>query len=900
LFLKNSWKFIDSSPFTDGWPIEAIAEHLQAVVDGDIRKLLINIPPRMGKQIADETPVLTTNGWKTHGELVVGDYVYSPDGTPIEVLAVTGKTPSNVRVEFFDGSVIYCHENHEWTLYNREIQKEETLETGKFFRSKNGRWGKTKGKIKQVVSGGRAIYQLPLTSSLTNEEKHFPVDPYALGAWLGDGTAGKPCISHSSSDYAYIEKIASNGYAISKQWLHNKTGVVTTSFAYSGLRDGLTALGVYRSKHIPDTYFTGSESQRLNLLAGLIDTDGTVSKTGRCHITTVSEELANDIAKLVRTFGWRASTSRVQPRTSTSGIVGKKFCYVISFQPTFAIPVALERKKIRRFAKQRRIGLKSVTYDPCGKVGHCIEVDADDGLYLVGEGLIPTHNSSITSVAFPAWVWAQPWASPTSGPGVQLLHASYAHSLALRDSVKCRRLIESPWYQERWGERFKLSGDQNTKGRFANDKNGERLITAVEARVTGEGGDIIVIDDPNAANEAFSEASIYTTTEWWDGTMSTRLNDPKTGAFIVIQQRLSEQDLTGYILSKEDADWVHLCLPMRYEWQRHTVTVLGWEDPRGLDDEDKPLVLVADDGERIARDPEAAGELVRREGMLLWPERISEKEVIALEKDLGPYKAAGQLQQRPAPKGGGIIKDDWWQLWPESQYPNMSYVVASLDTAYTTKTENDPSAMTVWGIFTGDLANYATNFAGKDGRLMSKQDLADRFDDGIRIKTMQEMTGDSFPKVMMMYAWQDRLELHELTQKVAKTCRDLDVNVLLIENKAAGISVAQELKRLFWNENFMVQLVDPKGQDKTARLHSVVPIFAENMIYAPNRKWAEMVIRQVGEFPKGKHDDLVDTVSMAIKHLREIGLLTRSIEWAAEAEYGLRHRGSDLPPLYEV
>jgi len=142
--------------------------------------------------------------------------------------------------------------------------------------------------------------------------------------------------------------------------------------------------------------------------------------------------------------------------------------------------------------------------------------------------------------------------------------------------------------------------------------------------------------------------------------------------------------------------------------------------------------------------------------------------------------------------------------------------------------------------------------------------------------------------------------LHELTQKVAKTCRDLDVNVLLIENKAAGFSVAQELKRLFWNENFMVQLVDPKGQDKTARLHSVVPIFAENMIYAPNRKWAEMVIRQVGEFPKGKHDDLVDTVSMAIKHLREIGLLTRSIEWAAEAEYGLRHRGSDLPPLYEV
>jgi hypothetical protein len=88
------------------------------------------------------------------------------------------------------------------------------------------------------------------------------------------------------------------------------------------------------------------------------------------------------------------------------------------------------------------------------------------------------------------------------------------------------------------GDRFQLQGDQNTKGRFANDKNGERLVTAVEARVTGEGGNISSSDDPNAANEAFSEATIRTTVEWWDGTMSTRLNDPKTGAFVVIQQRL--------------------------------------------------------------------------------------------------------------------------------------------------------------------------------------------------------------------------------------------------------------------------------------------------------------------------------------------------------------------------
>ena len=193
-------------------------------------------------------------------------------------------------------------------------------------------------------------------------------------------------------------------------------------------------------------------------------------------------------------------------------------------------------------------------------------------------------KSSITSVAFPAWTWAQSQRSATSGPGVQFLCASYGSSLAMRDSVKCRRLIESPWYQRYWGGRFKLTSDQNTKGRFLNDQRGERLITSVDAKITGEGGSIIIVDDPNAANEAFSEANIQSTIDWWDGTMSTRLNDQKTGAMIVIQQRLAENDLTGHILDNDtEREWTHLCLPMRYESSRHTSTIIGWEDPRGCD-----------------------------------------------------------------------------------------------------------------------------------------------------------------------------------------------------------------------------------------------------------------------------------------------------------------------------
>ena len=465
-------------------------------------------------------------------------------------------------------------------------------------------------------------------------------------------------------------------------------------------------------------------------------------------------------------------------------------------------------------------------------------------------------KSSLTSVAFPAFTWAQRRKSDTSGPGVQFLHASYSQILTLRDSTKCRRLIESPWYQSLWGDRYHLMPDQNTKSRFDNDRGGSRLSTSVGSSLTGEGGNIIVVDDPNAAQEAFSEATIATTIEWWDGALSTRLNNAKTGAFVVIQQRLSEEDLTGHILSKDVGNWTHLCLPMRYEPERSFVTSIGWEDPR------------------------------TEAGELLWPERFGEPEVEELEAKMGPWTAAGQLQQRPEPKGGGVIKREWWQLWEREKFPPMDYVMAALDTAYTTKTENDYSAMTVWGVFSGgDQKALATRVIGRDEETIS---------------VIKRTYTQEHPKVMMIFAWQERLELHELVLKVSQTMKDFKVDKLLIENKAAGISVAQEIRRLYAHEDFAVQLYDPKSQDKLSRLYSVQHLFAEGLIYAPDRSWADQVITQVSTFPKGKHDDLVDTVSMGLRHMREIGLLSRGVEYTAEIEGQMEHIGSQPAPLYGI
>lgn len=463
-------------------------------------------------------------------------------------------------------------------------------------------------------------------------------------------------------------------------------------------------------------------------------------------------------------------------------------------------------------------------------------------------------KSTIVSVCFPAWVWTQRELSPTAGPHVPLLHASYALSLAMRDSVKTRRLIESPWYQKLWGSRFHLVGDQNTKGRFQNDKRGERLITAVDARVTGEGGNIIVVDDPNAANDALSEALIETTNEWWDGTMSTRLNDARTGAYIVIQQRLGEEDLTGHILDTDEG-WTHLMLPMEYEPERAFVTSIGWEDPR------------------------------TEAGELLWEERFAAEQVEVLKKRLGPWKAAGQLQQRPEPKGGGIIKRDWWQLHDAPAFPPFDYVVASLDTAFTTKQENDFSALTVWGVFSSDTVAVPSKQVIRGERLVNVDP--------------REYANQS-PKVMLMNAWQERLELHDLVMRVQKTCKEMKVDRLLIEDKAAGHSVAQELRRLFGYDGFAVQLVNPGALDKVARVYAVQHLFAEGMIYAPDRQWAEMVIGQCATFPRGKHDDLVDTASQCLTHLRLTNMLTRSSEHIAEIGESLRHRGAPPQSLYGI
>ena len=402
----------------------------------------------------------------------------------------------------------------------------------------------------------------------------------------------------------------------------------------------------------------------------------------------------------------------------------------------------------------------------------------------------PMKSISV-AVCLPAWTW-------TRQPDKKFLYASYASSLSIRDSVKCRRLLDSRWYKSHFEDTFKLTSDQNQKQRFENDKTGARIATSVDGALTGEGGDIIVIDDPHNVRESESSAVREGVLEWWDQAMQTRLNDPKTGAFIIIMQRVHERDLTGHILANElDDEWNHLCLPAKYEIGHPTPTrsFLGFTDPR------------------------------TKEGELLWPNRIDEKTLTSLEKSLGSYASAGQLQQRPMPKGGGILKAEWWVPWDNPDLPDIEYVLQSWDTAFSTKEKTSYSARTTWGVFKHKGMTCA----------------------------------------IVLDMWYDRVSYPELRKIAQEAYYDYEPDAVLIEKKASGQSLLQDLRIAG------IPVIEyMPDRDKEARAHASSALLEDGRIYYPSsKKWCKDLIDICASFPATDNDDIVDTCTQAWLRLRK-------------------------------
>jgi len=488
-------------------------------------------------------------------------------------------------------------------------------------------------------------------------------------------------------------------------------------------------------------------------------------------------------------------------------------------------------------------------------------------------------KSLLVNVFWPAWEWG-----PMGRSHFRYVTFSYSASLTERDNGKFRDLVTSEAYQRLYAAGAKGVRVRNkTTLKVYNTRTGWKLASSVGGVGTGERGDRIILDDPHNVKDAESETVRGETVRWFRESLSSRFNNDQT-AFIIIMQRVHEDDVSGSILSL-GLDYCHLMIPMEYEAERQSMpdgspieTEIGWTDPR---DED---------------------------GELAWPDRFSEPAVERLKKELGPYAYAGQYQQSPVPRGGGIFQRDWWQLWEseDNKFPSCDYIIASLDGAFTEDEENDPSALTIWGVFLNEQRRRRIILLGAWRKHLKFSGVrVDRLDAPTVIDGQTWMpdvvTPDMHPNVIKQ---RNNLYRHRcmkdwgLVEHVADSCRRFAVDLLLIEAKASGISAAQELQNRYGLERWGIQLVPVKG-DKVARALAAVPTFSQCVVYAPDREWAQMVIDEMATFPRAKHDDLTDSATQAINYLRSVGLASTDEEiGAAEVEaVTLKRR---LEPLYPV
>lgn len=272
-------------------------------------------------------------------------------------------------------------------------------------------------------------------------------------------------------------------------------------------------------------------------------------------------------------------------------------------------------------------------------------------------------KSLTTEVFWPSWEWG-----PKNLSHLRYVSASYNSDLTIRDNVKTRRLIESLRYQNCWGDRYQFTSDQNAKIKFENNRTGFKMATSVGGTGTGERGDRFIIDDPHNVKDGESDVKRNTVLRWMSETVPTRLNDPDKSAIIVIMQRVHERDVSGMILADE-LGYEHLCLPMEFDPARRCKTSIGFVDKR------------------------------KHDGELLWPERHTQEVIDRDKKALGSYAYAGQFQQNPSPRGGGMYKRSWFEIVDD--VPQDGVAVRSWDLA---ASEGDQSPYTV-----GTLMRRANN-----------------------------------------------------------------------------------------------------------------------------------------------------------------------------------------------
>ncbi len=409
---------------------------LDAVTNGlhPGQMVIIAARPGVGKALALDTPLPTPTGWTTMREVAIGDELLGPDGLPTRVVAVTDVMVGRpcFEVEFSDGTTIVADEQHLWLTENRASRKSAQAAAVGYNRSRNQRTFaavRTTAEIAATLRCDTADQRLNHcvvnAAALTLPKRHYLVPPYTLGAWLGDGTSASAQITTADPEiivriesegltatpskaakYRYQLRLASEVTAALPSPTCPRCGgpstgsrLCRTCHTTAGtLQARLRTVGVLRNKHVPIDYLRGSEDQRRALLAGLLDTDGTVTAGGAVQFATTSHRLACDVAELVVSLGYRC-------QTSTKRVRGRRESSSIAFTLTFSTQDQvfwLERKALLHKERRSRCGtarsasrfitaVRQVASVPV----RCVQVDNSSHMYLAGRSMVPTHNSTL-------------------------------------------------------------------------------------------------------------------------------------------------------------------------------------------------------------------------------------------------------------------------------------------------------------------------------------------------------------------------------------------------------------------------------------------------------------------------------------------------------------------------
>jgi len=413
-----------------------------------------------------------------------------------------------------------------------------------------------------------------------------------------------------------------------------------------------------------------------------------------------------------------------------------------------------------------------------------------------------TTKSTSVSVCWQPWAWIK-------YPHLRWLFFAYEAGLAIRDNVRSRNIIKSEWYQQAWADRYQLKGDQNEKGNYENSIAGTRQALGVNGAGTGQGGDIIGVDDPHNIKKIDSKVHREDGCHAWDTAISTRKNNPNTSHFVITMQRGHCGDLIGHMgETGELEDFTVLKLPMEAK-QRTVITM-----------------------------PITGEKWVREVGDLLTPGRFDADYIAKLRRKLGSAAAAAQLDQEPTPQEGSIVKAEWLRYCEELP-ESFDYFGLSVDGAFEKGEENDYSAIGFFGVV-------------KESPIFNRYYLLDMWRDKVEFPELES-------NLLRLYLKHNAWAVIQFGHKISK---------ILIEKKASGHSLIQTAKR---NPTFgkIIEAVKV-DRDKQSRTHAATPIMEDGRFFLwAGRKWVNDCEDELITYPRSDYDDQLDVITQFINWYEE-------------------------------